>query len=97
MNKFEHVSSPTNQMFLGAGALYRGETMAMYRGRLCTEGALYNEVQCIMGNGHIGPPGQTDMTENITFLQLRWRAVKMRVLTRGVNHKDIISNKLDIY
>ena len=30
------------------------------------------EVQCIMGNGHMGPPfpcEQTDMTKNITFPQ----------------------------
>ena len=40
-------------------------------------GGGYSEIQCIMGNGHIGPPLWTDMTENITFLQLRWGAVKM--------------------
>ena len=30
-----------------------------------------------MGNGYMGilPYGQTDMTENITFPQLRWRIV----------------------
>ena len=42
----------------------------------CTEaGGLYGEVQCIMGNGDMGSPlprGQTDTTENITLLQLRW-------------------------
>ena len=34
-----------------------------------------------MGNGYVGPPvkRQTGMTENITFLQLRWRAVKIRL------------------
>ena len=40
---------------------------------------LCSEVQCIMGNDNMGPPppsGQTDMTENITFPQLRWLAVK---------------------
>ena len=39
VNKFEHVPGLGHQMLL-AGALYRDE-----RGR-----ALYNEVQCIMGN-----------------------------------------------
>ena len=39
-----------------------------------------SEVQCIMGNGHVGPTHeqteiQTHMTENITFPQLRWRVV----------------------
>ena len=36
-------------------------------------GRLYSEVQCIMGNGHMGPPIPllTDMTLNITFPQLR--------------------------
>ena len=39
-------------------------------------GCLYGEVQCIIGNGHMGSPcGQTDTTENITFSQLRWQAV----------------------
>ena len=42
-------------------------------------GALYSEVQCIMGNGHMeSPHGQTDSNENITFPQLRWRAVIRR-------------------
>ena len=39
--------------------------------------ALYTEVQYIMGNGHMGSPlvsSLTDTSENITFLQLRWRA-----------------------
>ena len=36
------------------------------------EGSLYNEVQCIMGNGHKGAPTPTvnsemDTTQNITF------------------------------
>ena len=40
----------------------------------CREGVgLYGEIQCIMDDGHMGthPYEQTDMTENITFLQLR--------------------------
>ena len=38
------------------------------------EWALYSEVQCIMGNDHMGTPvnRQTDTTKNITFLQLHW-------------------------
>ena len=40
-------------------------------------GGVYSEVQCIIGNGHImGLRLWTDTTENITFLQLCWRAVK---------------------
>ena len=39
-------------------------------GRGCM-GSLYSEVQCIIGNG------QTDTTENITFPQLRWCAVRL--------------------
>ena len=40
-------------------------------------GSMYSEVQCIMGNGHMGHPcGQTEwqthMTENIAFPQLHW-------------------------
>ena len=50
--------------------------------------ALYSEVWCIMGNGHMGSPrGQTDTTENITFPQLRLRAVKnWRFLLLLLNH-----------
>ena len=40
--------------------------------------ALYSKVQWIIGNGHMGTPcEQTETSENITFPQLRWRAVKM--------------------
>ena len=73
MNKFEKVFSDGHQMSLtggGAGGPMSGERV----------GTWYSEVQCIMGNGHIGLPWslcqQTDMTENITFAQLRWRGVK---------------------
>ena len=40
---------------------------------------LHVEVQCIMGNDHMGPLVNrlTHTTDNITFSQLRWRAVKM--------------------
>ena len=41
----------------------------------------YSEVQCIMGNGHMGPTplpmdGQTDTCENISIPQLHWRGCK---------------------
>ena len=42
-------------------------------------GGLYSEVQCIMGNGHMGPASPSlriDTTENVTFPKLGWRAVK---------------------
>ena len=43
------------------------------------QGSLYSEVQCIIGNGHIGTPcRQTDMYESITFLQLHWRVVMIK-------------------
>ena len=38
------------------------------------------EVQCIMANGHVDPPltdRHTHTTENIVFLQLRWRTIKI--------------------
>ena len=42
------------------------------------QGACTMMVQCIMGNGHMGPLcEQTDITENITFPQLCWLAVNM--------------------
>ena len=49
------------------------------------EGALYSEVQCIMVNGHMGTfcvNRQTDTSENITFPQLCWWAVKI-MLSKG--------------
>ena len=40
------------------------------------EGALYSEVKCIMGKGHMGPPlADRHTSENITFPLLIWRAV----------------------
>ena len=43
-----------------------------------------------MGNGHMGTPceqtdRQTDMIENITFQQFRWRVVKMEIHNAMVN------------
>ena len=44
-------------------------------------GDLSSNVQYIMGDGHMGPHRQTELqiniTGNITFPQLCWRAVKM--------------------
>ena len=61
MNKFEQISSFGHQMSLagghGAGLGWR----QLYNESPYTEGAgpagsLYGEVQCIMSNGHMGPP-----------------------------------------
>ena len=64
MSNFEHVSSNGHQMSLAGGL---------------GGGGLYSEVQCIMVNGHmelsLWTEWRTDMPENITFSQLRWRAV----------------------
>ena len=47
-------------MSKGAGGGFQGGKWVV--------GALYNEVQCIMSNGHMGQNDrQTDITENITF------------------------------
>ena len=48
--------------------------------KVCTclgEGvSLYDEVQFVMGDGHMGPPWE-QTTEDITFPQLRWWGVKL--------------------
>ena len=43
--------------------------------------AIYSDVQCIMGNGHMGliPCEQADMTENIAFSELLWWAVNLNI------------------
>ena len=60
----------------------------------CEIRALHSEVQCILANGHMGslpsllpisPGGRTEMTENFTFVQLQWQAVK--------TSSDCIENK----
>ena len=39
----------------------------------------YSEIQCIMGNGHMGPPCEkTDAYENIPFTKLRLQVVVMK-------------------
>ena len=99
-NKFEQVSSDGHQMSLagapgprGVPCLMSWGARARARGPICDvqgagtrteEGALYNEIQCTMGNGHMGTPSpcqQTDTNKNMTFLQLRWRVVKMTSLS----------------
>ena len=70
VNKFEQVSIDGHQMSLaGVG----GPHVPM---------ALYSVVQCITGNGDMGPSfppteWQTDICEIITFPQFRWLAVTM--------------------
>ena len=66
MNKFEQVSSDGHQISLAGGSRFDVQWGMV----------LYSEVQCIMGNGHMGSTAngqtdtQTDTCENITFLQL---------------------------
>ena len=64
MNKIEQVFSNGHQMsVVGAGRV----PCVMSKG--AGPGGSYNEVQCIMDNGHMGTPcEQTDTTDNITFL-----------------------------
>ena len=78
MNKFEQVSNDGHQMSIARDRTrVSGNVMSdVWEWALGCGVALYNEVQFIMGNGHIGSPcGQTDRTENITFPQLHWQAV----------------------
>ena len=95
VNKFEQISSLGHQLSLGGGPrtvrshVWGGGRVGMVPvlvgfpcrvwGGLGPVGALYVEVQCIMGNCHIGTPvgRQTDTTENIFFPQLHRRAVNM--------------------
>ena len=77
MNKFEQVSSLDHQLSLAVRVgLGVGDSCTM---KSHVGGSLYGEVQCVMCNGHMGPPvnRQTHTTENITFPQFRWRTVKM--------------------
>ena len=62
------------------------------------EGSLYGEVQCIIGDGHMGPPrAHTDwhtdwkryMAKTITFPKLHWRAVTIRARNL-LRHDSII-------
>ena len=56
---------------------------------------MYREFQCIMVNGNMGTPAlfpceQTDTTENITFPQLRWRAIVNERLSQYRNVAETI-------
>ena len=50
---------------------------------------LYNEVQCIMGDGLMPPLPCCGQDENINFPQVRWWAVILGKLTRFLNQKII--------
>ena len=63
MNKFEQVSSFDHQMSLagGQGQVVPVKVAGPGPESPCTEesqgrGSLYGEVQCILGNGHMGCP-----------------------------------------
>ena len=65
MNKFEQASSIDQQMSPVVGPMYRSGAggVSVQKGRPgLGGGSLYTAVQCIMGNGHTGPPpcGQID-------------------------------------
>ena len=88
VNKFEQFSSDHHQMSLTGNPcevpIQRG------LGAWGLGGSLVSEVQCTMGNGHMGfPCGQNDRQmdrhnwkhyQNITFLPLRWWAVTMLLM-----------------
>ena len=74
MNNFEQLSRLGHQMSLagnvgqdqgqGGGSLYRGEP----RVRAIGGCFLYGEVQCIMGNGHMGPPPLPKQNDRVRHL-----------------------------
>ena len=62
MNKFEQVYSIDHQMSLAGGGGWGLYTALGERGGSEAEGVLHSEVECIMGNAHMGQPpprGQT--------------------------------------
>ena len=82
----KQVSSDGHQMSLTEAATGGSYACIHGEGAGLKLVALYSEVQCIIGNGHMRTPPplpwtarQTDTTENITFPQLRWREVKIRI------------------
>ena len=85
MNKFAQVFSLGHQISLvrgwGWGVPARG-------GGGMARGSLYDEVQGIICNGHMGshPCGQTNTTENITFPQLNCQMIisKPRAYDTGI-------------
>ena len=64
MKKFEHIGGPCRR---GLDSEVQLEQVWTFLRR----GSLYDEVKCIMGNGHMAPSPspsrQPDTTENITF------------------------------
>ena len=71
----------SHQMSALDGGLYFEVWGGRGQGRYQGGEAIYSEVQCTMGNGHMGlnPCEQADMTENITFPQLLWRVVNLNI------------------
>ena len=57
----------------------RGWGLQVEQDRTCLEDmGVYDKVECLMGNGHMGPPQpltdrQTHTIENVTFPQMHWR------------------------
>ena len=90
------ISKLINVCHLPPLVLYRPLQWGPVQWGSMSEG-LYNKVQCFMGNGHMGHPlpcwqndWQTDVTENIAFRQLRWRAVNINWLCwplSGIGYK----------
>ena len=65
-------------------------------------GALYSEVQGIMGNGHTMTPPlwtdrQTDMSQNITFQQLHWRAVNRNICKYFLGYHTVTAKYLQSF
>ena len=66
---------------MSRGSLYSEVLCPGYQCQMGGGRGLYRDIQCVIGNVHLGPPcmgrmtdRQMDMTENIP--QLRWRVVK---------------------
>ena len=68
-----------------------GHKMSQARGPVSGVGTLYSEIQCIMSNGHMGPPPlnrMTDTCDNNTYPQLCWAATK--VLDASCHHELLV-------
>ena len=56
--------------------LPRGHLHLVSRYPFVMSGGLYSEVQCIIGNGHMGiPPPTTERQTSVKTFELRWRTV----------------------
>ena len=60
VNKFEQVFGDSHQMSLAEGVLRSHIQGGPEVGRGRRGGVLYILVQCIIGNGHMGPPHHVD-------------------------------------